>query len=101
MTREMLKALSAPAYRTTLGAIRHFAFRIAELPPEQRGQAIAAAERFFAAMLRQFGHTEEDAQRWNTMMIGALWQLVFESSIDNLIKSAKQPREGCTTIVGA
>jgi hypothetical protein len=84
MTREMLKALSAPAYRTTLGAVRDFASRIAELPPDQRDDAIAAAERFFPAMLRQFGHNEEDARRWNTMMMGALWHLV-------LVKSTKRP----------
>ena len=88
----MLKALSAPAYRTTLGAVRHFAFRIAELPPEQRGEAIPAAQRFLPAMLRQFGHTEEDALRWNTMMVGALWQLMLENSIDILISSAKERR---------
>jgi hypothetical protein len=93
MLGEMLKALSAPAYRTTLGAIRDFASRIAELPPDQRGDAIAAAERFFPVVLRQFGHTEEDAQRWTIMMVGALWQLVFERSIDNLISSAKVRRE--------
>jgi hypothetical protein len=92
MTGEMLKALSAPAYRTTLGAVRDFASRIAALPPDQRGDAIAAAERFFPAMLRQFGHTEEDAQRWNTMMVGALWQLVLENSIDNLVRSLKERR---------
>jgi hypothetical protein len=91
MTGEMLKALSAPAYRTTLGAVRDFASRIAALPPDQRGDAIAAAERFFPAMLRQFGHAEEDAQRWNTMM-RALWQLVLENSIDNLVTFLKERR---------
>ena len=69
MTGEMLKALSVPAYRTTLGAVRDFSSRIAALPPDQRGDENPAAERFFPAMLRQFGHTEEDAQRWNTMMV--------------------------------
>jgi hypothetical protein len=39
MTGEMLKALSAPAYRTTLGAVRDFASRIAALPADQRGDA--------------------------------------------------------------
>ena len=92
MLGEMLKVLSEPAYRTTLGAVRDFAARIAELPTDQRGDAIAAAERFFPAMLRQFGHSEEDAQRWNIMMVGALWQLVLENSIDNLIRSAKERR---------
>ena len=83
MTREMLKALSTPAYRTTLGAVRDFASRITELPPDQRVDAIAAAERFFPAMLRQFGHSEEDARRWNTIMMGALWQMVFLKSFSD------------------
>jgi hypothetical protein len=57
VTGEMLKALSAPAtYRTTLGAVRNFASRIAALPPDQRGDAIAAAERFFPGPVRRWSH---------------------------------------------
>jgi hypothetical protein len=28
----------------------------------------------------QFGHPEEDSQRWNAMMVGVLWQFVFENT---------------------
>jgi hypothetical protein len=80
MKSEMLKALSIPAYRTTLGSVRGFAARISELPPEQKTDAIAAAERYFPAVLRQFGYAKEDCKQWNFMIMGALRQMVLECS---------------------
>ena len=77
----MLDALSAPAYRTTLGAVRGFASTIAELPPAQRADAIASAERYFPAVLRQFGYTDDDCNRWTSMIMRTLGQMVLEYSV--------------------
>jgi hypothetical protein len=76
----MPNALSAPAYRTTLGAVHGFAFRIAELPPAQRADAIASAERYFPAVLRQFSYTDDDCNRWASMIMRTLRQMVLEYS---------------------
>ena len=81
---EMLQALSAPAYRTTLGAVRGFASRIAELPPAQRADAIASAERYFPAVLHQFGYTDDDCNRWTSIIMRTLRPMVLQYFVQEL-----------------
>jgi hypothetical protein len=95
----MLKALSAPAYRTTLGAVRGFASRIAELPPAQIADAIASAERYFRTVLRQFGYTDDDCNRWTSMIMRTLRQMVL-GELTHVCLTATYPNasSGTTTL---
>jgi hypothetical protein len=66
-----------------------FATSHAALPPNQRDDAISSAERFFLAMLLQFGHIEEDAKQWEVMVTGALRYLVLEYSGKSIDENAR------------
>ena len=74
--------LTDRAYRATLGSVRTFALRIAELPPEQRTDAVSAAERYYSAMLGNFGYGDPDREQWAVMTTAALRVMVQEHTIE-------------------